>query len=385
MARAGSSPRSSPPPSAGRDVPPDVLLHAAVAGDRVALARLLTRLERGGPDGRVVAGLAYRRHADAQTVGVTGPPGAGKSTLVDRLVRTGHDRGGRAARGARRRPLLAVLGRRHPRRPRPHAGPRPRRRRVHPLDGVAWPSRGVGPGRARGHPVAGARWGSRWWWSRPWASARSRSRWPGLPTPRWWCSTPSGVTPCRPTRPGSSRRPTSSSSTRPTCPVPATRGATWSRCSSSARRADWRPPIVNTVATTGDGVDALWDEIGRHHAHLEVIGRVGVAPCRSSRARVPGGVGGAHRAARSTGCAPRPSSPSWRAPSPSTAPIPTRRPRSCWPRRCDRAPSRAPPEHVALARRRGRGRADGTPNRARSGTVREWPPRALLRARPTAW
>ena len=34
----------------------------------------------------------------------------------------------------------------------------------------------------------------------------------------------------------------------------------------------WRPPIVRTVATTGDGVDELWDAIGAHRAHLESNG-----------------------------------------------------------------------------------------------------------------
>jgi LAO/AO transport system kinase len=30
----------------------------------------------------------------------------------------------------------------------------------------------------------------------------------------------------------------------------------------------WRPPIVETVATTGSGVDQLWEEVGRHRRHL---------------------------------------------------------------------------------------------------------------------
>jgi LAO/AO transport system kinase len=30
---------------------------------------------------------------------------------------------------------------------------------------------------------------------------------------------------------------------------------------------DWRPPIIKTVATTGDGVPALMDEIARFRAH----------------------------------------------------------------------------------------------------------------------
>src|SRR5581483_8152947 len=29
----------------------------------------------------------------------------------------------------------------------------------------------------------------------------------------------------------------------------------------------WRPPIVDTVATTGEGVDELWATIGRHRDH----------------------------------------------------------------------------------------------------------------------
>jgi LAO/AO transport system kinase len=30
---------------------------------------------------------------------------------------------------------------------------------------------------------------------------------------------------------------------------------------------EWRPPIVETVASTGDGVDDLWDAIGNHRRH----------------------------------------------------------------------------------------------------------------------
>jgi LAO/AO transport system kinase len=35
---------------------------------------------------------------------------------------------------------------------------------------------------------------------------------------------------------------------------------------------DWRPPILETVAATGEGVEALWGEIGRHRAHLAEAG-----------------------------------------------------------------------------------------------------------------
>jgi LAO/AO transport system kinase len=65
---------------------PSTLLDQAVAGDRAALARLLTLVERGGEPGRAVARLVHPRAGRAYAVGVTGAPGAGKSTLTDALV-----------------------------------------------------------------------------------------------------------------------------------------------------------------------------------------------------------------------------------------------------------------------------------------------------------
>lgn len=68
------------------DADPAELLAAASAGDRLALARLLSAVERGGSRGRQVAGMAYRTGALAATIGITGAPGAGKSTLTGRLI-----------------------------------------------------------------------------------------------------------------------------------------------------------------------------------------------------------------------------------------------------------------------------------------------------------
>ena len=64
---------------------PGALLAEATGGDRVALARLLSIVERGGAASREVAHLAYR-HPPPYTVGLTGAPGAGKSTLTDLLI-----------------------------------------------------------------------------------------------------------------------------------------------------------------------------------------------------------------------------------------------------------------------------------------------------------
>jgi LAO/AO transport system kinase len=57
-----------------------------LAGDRRALARLITRVENREPGVPDVMRRIHARTGRAYTVGVTGPPGAGKSTLVDRLT-----------------------------------------------------------------------------------------------------------------------------------------------------------------------------------------------------------------------------------------------------------------------------------------------------------
>ena len=69
-----------------RTLPIDDFLNRAQSGDRRALARLFTRIERDPSDLREVMRLAHPHSGDAAIVGVTGPPGAGKSTLVDGLV-----------------------------------------------------------------------------------------------------------------------------------------------------------------------------------------------------------------------------------------------------------------------------------------------------------
>jgi LAO/AO transport system kinase len=39
-------------------------------------------------------------------------------------------------------------------------------------------------------------------------------------------------------------------------------------------RPDWRPPVLRTVATSGEGVSEVWQALGRHRAHLEEAGRL---------------------------------------------------------------------------------------------------------------
>jgi len=62
------------------------LAESAVRGDRRALARLLTAVENRTPVAEAAMRQLYPRAGRAHTVGITGPPGAGKSTLVAAII-----------------------------------------------------------------------------------------------------------------------------------------------------------------------------------------------------------------------------------------------------------------------------------------------------------
>jgi LAO/AO transport system kinase len=70
-----------------RNLSPQELFDAACAGDRAALARVLSLLERGDSVAREVGRLAYQRGGKGYTVGITGAPGAGKSTLTSAVIK----------------------------------------------------------------------------------------------------------------------------------------------------------------------------------------------------------------------------------------------------------------------------------------------------------
>lgn len=72
---------------------PDRLADAALAGDRRALARLLTAVENRTPLAEAALRELYPRAGRAHLVGITGPPGSGKSTLVAALIGVAREAG----------------------------------------------------------------------------------------------------------------------------------------------------------------------------------------------------------------------------------------------------------------------------------------------------
>jgi LAO/AO transport system kinase len=62
------------------------LVAGVLAGERRALARAITLVEDGAPEAEALVREVYPRTGRAASIGVTGPPGVGKSTLLSALV-----------------------------------------------------------------------------------------------------------------------------------------------------------------------------------------------------------------------------------------------------------------------------------------------------------
>jgi LAO/AO transport system kinase len=75
---------------AGRGWTQDELVTGVLAGDRRALARSISLVEDGEQEGAEIVRRVYPSTGRAASIGVTGPPGVGKSSLVSALV--GHVR-----------------------------------------------------------------------------------------------------------------------------------------------------------------------------------------------------------------------------------------------------------------------------------------------------
>ena len=251
------------------DDPAD-LLERARAGERAALARLLSLVERGGPAAREVGRRTHPLGGRSYTVGLTGAPGAGKSTLTSALIRCVR---------ADDLPLAvlaidpsspfsggAILGDRvrmqdHVSDPgvyirsmatRGHLGglSLATLEAVRVLDAVGWPwvlIETVGVGQVEVE-VAGAADTTVVVVNPGWGDAVQANKAGLLEIADVFVINKAD-------RPG----------------VDETR-RDLERMLDLTDTGGWRPPVVATTAPSGDGVDALWTAIAAHRAHLEATG-----------------------------------------------------------------------------------------------------------------
>ncbi|ASJ09546.1 GTPase [Thermococcus siculi] len=71
----------------------DDLIDRMLRGDKRATARLITLVENDEEKAREIISKIYPHTGNAYIVGITGPPGAGKSTLLDKLIRVAREEG----------------------------------------------------------------------------------------------------------------------------------------------------------------------------------------------------------------------------------------------------------------------------------------------------
>lgn len=253
---------------------PGALVTAATRGDRPALARVLSLVEEGGPGAREVARLVHPHTGRATTVGITGSPGAGKSTLTSALV-------GRVRSDGLEVAVLAI----DPSSPFTGGAILGDRVRMseHALDdGVfirSMATRGhlgglavAAPDAVRVLDAAG----------KPWVLletvgvgqvevevAGEADTTVVVVNPGWGDAVQANKAGLmeiadvfvinKADRPG----------------VADTRRDLEQMLDLSAPD-DWRPPVVATVGTEGDGVDELWEVLRAHRAHLEATGELAV-------------------------------------------------------------------------------------------------------------
>ena len=241
------------------------------------LARLLSAIERGDDEGRAISHVAFGCAGDAYAVGITGAPGAGKSTLTSATVATARARGERVA-------VLAIdpsspfsggalLGDRtrmndhalddgvfiRSMATRGHLGglALATREAVRLLDAVGFPwvlVETVGVGQVEVE-VAGAADTTVVVVNPGWGDSVQANKAGLMEIADVFVVNKSD-------RPGAGQTVHDLEGM-----LDLTRGA---------GESGWRPPVVSTVGTTGEGSEQFWDAIGAHRRHLAVTGELAI-------------------------------------------------------------------------------------------------------------
>lgn len=85
------------------------LTERVLAGDRLALARLVTQIENGDPGSEEVLAELYPHTGNSALIGVTGSTGTGKSTLVNQLALFTRQHGWETSDGEPRQVRVAIV------------------------------------------------------------------------------------------------------------------------------------------------------------------------------------------------------------------------------------------------------------------------------------
>ena len=251
---------------------PKQIVDALRGGDRGALARALSLVEQGGTPSREIGALAYPLGGRTYTVGLTGAPGAGKSTLTSALIAEIRGRGetvsvlaidpsspftGGAILGDRVRMQdhalddgvfirsMATRG---------HLGglalATPQAIRVLDAAGAPWVLlETVGVGQVEVE-VAGAADTTVVVVNPGWGDAVQANKAGLMEIADVFVINKADRAGVNDTR----------------------RDLETMLEMTDIRQGDWRPPILATVAARGEGITQLWDAVGEHRAHLDATG-----------------------------------------------------------------------------------------------------------------